>query len=258
MSIHINKALLAVVVIFMPTHVFASMNCSTPPNCTSSNSIFSIGGSFFINDMGTFSNGFDTTTLTSTNEIKIYVGGNSSITSFPYKNLEKLFIGDASFTSNIDVKFFGSLIDSSNLILDGSFYRSVGVSQLNLDHVNLHTDARLFFEGSDNQINLRDSNITFGGPHPIFTSTAPLTINVDSGSNYFQGFEGEHNPTSTTINMQPGTSLRFNYSGDMFANSNPDRLYFNTPVTGNINNAATVRSFAHGVVRLLRKDHWAD
>lgn len=230
--------ILTISILFFPGESQAAPNCTSPPDCEVTGTIGNIGGSLSFNNLGTFDTRFDTIRFTSLNDYSVYVGGDSRISAAPYQIWEHVYFGDAGLTSNINVKFYGSILESYNMVLDANYSRTVGTSQLNLNHVNLETDPELFFSGSDNQINLSSSGIYFSDQEPEFISTAPLTINVLAGDNYLKNFNGRHSPSSTSINLRPGTSLLFDYCGSIsFSATDIEKLYFYTPVTGTVDNA---------------------
>jgi uncharacterized protein YhjY with autotransporter beta-barrel domain len=151
------------------------------------------------------------------------------------------FDGDpANNTQRMDVKFFSSILTADRQIKDTGEARFLETSQLNLNYVNFETTPSLKFFGTDNQINLIDSRVRFNTT-PQFLSTAPLTINVNDPSgngteSSFLNFSGNIFPTSTTINIENGNTLTFEDSGRVFASTNAERLYFGSPVIGNVNN----------------------
>jgi uncharacterized protein with beta-barrel porin domain len=181
--------------------------------------------------------------LSTLNGFEVLVDMDTVIGRTPHHIWADVTLGLASHTSNIDVIFRGWDLNTG---ISNNFRRTVEVSKLTLLKTNLETQVKLLFAGSDNQINLSDSNINFSNQRPGFSGLSPLTINVLSGDNSFYNFTGQHKPASTAINLQPGTSLLFDYSGSLSSTaSNDDRLYFYTPVTGTVDNATLKLNYSN-------------
>jgi hypothetical protein len=114
---------LFLVTIFMfllaiPTAVVAGVDCSTPPECLATGTIGSLGGATAISPLGTTESGF-TTIRFPASDYKIYVGSDTTITDLTHKNWQYVYMGDAGLTSNVDVAFYGSILQIPALVLEG-------------------------------------------------------------------------------------------------------------------------------------------
>lgn len=219
----------------------AAIDCTTPPVCNLNAITGSAGLAVYpFTQIGTYLDGYNTVKIKSPDSLDVYVGTNTQITRLPWKIWEHVYFGESSLTQNTNVRFWGTQVDNTGfpLIFKGKANWTVEIGQLNLDHVDMETQIKFLFASSDNRINLSNSGINFSSQGPGFVSTAPLTINALSGTNYFRNFNGVHSPLSTHINLLPGSSLLFDYSGSTaFDPAKDQRLYFYSQVIGSVNNA---------------------
>lgn len=210
----------------------------SPPIYEFSHSNASAGyGSSFFTAAGTQDNRYNTIRFTSYNDFNLYVMSHTYLAHTPFQVWEHVYFGDSGLTQNMTVNFHGAHFDSSIIALSG-YNRTLETSQLNLDHVDLNTAVKLFFNGSDNQINLSNSGIYFTSQDPIFLATAPLTISAQSGDNYLKDFNGKVDASTTTINLHSGSTLLLEYCGSVSDTAKDyEKLWFYKPMTGTVDNA---------------------
>lgn len=229
--------LVSAIFLTMPAISFASVSCVTAAECQALGSIGTMGGSNSFADLGAPNSSYTTTRFPAV-DYRILVGGDTSFETIPYWNFQNIYFGDSGLTQNVKATFLASTLEPDNLVLDNSVARTVKLEKLYLDHVDLSTKVKLLFAGADNQLNLNNSTVTFN-TSPGFLTTDPFTINVSGGESQFIGFIGDHRPSSTTINLSSGSTLRIfgSFSGSLLTEIQNNRLFFRTPVTGNVDNA---------------------
>lgn len=229
----------------------ASTDCTTTPGeCLISGNLGYVGSmSAPLPRIIEFGNtAADTARFTSTSAYALWVAEDVRLNQYPL--LEKIFFDASGEPQRMDVKFSSSRINDIEFLQDSGETRRLQTSQLNLNYINFNTRPNLQFFGTDNQINLIDSRVAFNA-QPQFISTAPLTINVNDPlgagtESSFLNFSGNFFPTSTTINIENGNTLTFEDSGRVFASINSERVYFRSPVIGNVDNG-TLRIDASNV-----------
>ena len=177
------------------------------------------------------------------NEINIRLGDNLSFLDPQYNYYFSVW-ENVKFEGRETTTGAGDRTDANLIGIDpfatkdfsGGFVRTLELSNLILEDTDLDTGTiRLRFLGSDNNLALNNSSILISGDSPGISSLAPMTINATGGANKISGLQSSYTPTSLDINISNGASLEFFDSGALSTSVPSERLYFRSPVTGDIN-----------------------
>ncbi|MES9964893.1 MAG: hypothetical protein ABW116_15290 [Candidatus Sedimenticola sp. 20ELBAFRAG] len=216
-----RKALLlgfAAGLMLLASQAMANAYCAAPPTCTDN------GG--FIGSISTFDTNYISLLMSTNNGFDVLVDQDTVIGRTPHHIWADVTLGSASLSANIGVNFTGYDFYLGTKKIN----RTVEVSDLTLIKTDLNTGVSLSFAGSDNNISLTESTINFSSQDPVFSTSAPLTINALSGTNRFTSFEGNIDSLSTAINVSSGATLDFYLAGSLGSTGTP--LYFRSAVTG--------------------------
>ncbi len=152
-----------------------------------------------------------------------------------YRVWENVTFNDPLAADRMSVSLLGTAFDSGDLDLDGGYVRRLRVSEMTLNNVDLDSySVNLTFWGNNNSLTLNNSTMDLRFIEMLPQATAPMLLQVQSGSNKLTAWGGNISPTQFTLNIASGASLELFYSGQLGTNIPSQRVNFDTSIQGTI------------------------
>lgn len=152
-----------------------------------------------------------------------------------YSVWEDLSFNKATATNRMEVRLLGTAFDSGRPDLSGGYRRTLSISDMTLNQVDLNSySVNLNFLGNDNSLTLNDSTMSLGYIDMKPQATAPMHLDVRSGTNQLTAWSGNISPSLFTLDIASGASLELYYSGNLRPSAPSQRLNFNRPIQGTI------------------------
>ncbi|SCY40237.1 autotransporter family protein [Desulfoluna spongiiphila] len=193
--------------------------------------------------IGSFDPKYDALFFPAGKNYKILVEGDTSITAYPHKVWADVTFGDLTDPHRMAITFQGSDFDQMHL---SGWKRTVQCSHFEINNADFDSGAiQLLFYGADNRLTLNNATMDFTIRSPGFIATAPMALHIGSGTNKITGMQRLYAPQTFNLDIDPGASLEFFYSGSLSATYDDERLYFHSPVSGTINGGALTFTYSN-------------